>query len=100
MPAFPAAWDRTGYSLRLSRTVRMRSGESFRPAFETSAGSFCFLRWRPPLRPRLRPIAPSGVVSVLGPLVSLVAASARRGGSGFVVPFLTIAGTGTDSDVD
>jgi hypothetical protein len=33
------------------------------------------------------------------PLVSLMAASARRGGSGFVVPFSTIAGTGTDSDV-
>src|SRR6266566_6956229 len=99
MPALLAALDRTGYSLRLSRTNRMRSGESFGPAFETSAGSFCLLRWRPPPRPRLRPFAPSGVASVLGPLVSLVAASARRGGSGFVVPFSTIAGAGTDSDV-
>jgi hypothetical protein len=55
----------------------MRSGKSFRPDFETSAGSFCFLSWRPPLRPRLRPIASSGVVSVLGPLVSFMAALVR-----------------------
>src|SRR6266487_7161902 len=100
MPAFLAALDRMGYSLRLSRTIFMRSGESFGPAFETSAGSFCLFRWRAPPRPRLRPLAPSGVASVLGPLVFLVAASARRAGSGFVVPFLTIAGTGTDSDFD
>lgn len=52
---------------------------------------------RPRLRPRLRPTAPSGVVSVLSSLVSLVAASARRGWSGFIILF-SFAGTGTDND--
>ena len=65
-------------------TIRMSSGESFRRAFETSAG-------RPPLRRSLSRIAASGVASVLGP-TSLMAALVRRGSSAFVVPFVTVAG--------
>ena len=91
MPALPVAWDRMGRSLRLSMTIRMSSGESFRRAFETSAG-------RPPLRRRLSHIAASGVASVLGP-TSLMAALVRRGSSAFVVPFVTVAVTGFGGDV-
>src|SRR6266705_3840676 len=98
MPALLAALDRTGYSLRLSRTNRMRSGESFGPAFETSAGSFCLLRWRPPPRPRLRPLAPSGVASVLGPSASLMAALAGGSSSALVVLFVMVAVTDLGGD--
>ena len=45
----------------------MSSGERFGPAFEVPAGGFCFLRWPPPLRPRLSPVVPGGVDSVWVP---------------------------------
>jgi hypothetical protein len=51
----------------------MRLGESFGADFELPADGFCFLRWRSPLGPPLWRIAPGGIVSVLGPPVSLVA---------------------------
>src|SRR5450759_1098948 len=43
MPALLAACHRTGYFLRLLRTIRMSSGESFGVDLEIPAGGFCFL---------------------------------------------------------
>src|SRR5260370_23741340 len=94
MPALLAAWDRIGTSLRYSRTTRIRS----RRAFKTLADSFRFLRGQPPARPCLRPVFSSGVVSVSGSLVSLVAASALRGSSVCVDPLGAFSFTGVASD--
>jgi hypothetical protein len=79
----------------------MLSGEGFRADFEVPGGSFCFLRWRLPLRSRLQPIVPSGAASVLGPVVSLVVAVAGGSCSGCVDPFGTVAVIGCEgSGVD
>jgi hypothetical protein len=48
---------------------------------------------------RLRPIAASGVVSVLGPSASLMATLAPRGSSAFGVPVLVVVIIGVGSDV-
>src|ERR1035437_1051318 len=43
MAALLAACHRTGYFLRLLRTIRMSSGASFGVDLEIPAGGFCFL---------------------------------------------------------
>src|ERR1039458_10368214 len=98
MPALAAARERMGDSARVSRTIRMRSGESIR-GFAYSADSFCFSSWRPRLRPRLRRFAPRRVVSVLGPLDSLMTAVTLSDSSAFVGPSVGVASTGGDNGV-
>jgi len=70
----------TGYFLRLLRIIRIIFGESFGVDFEIPAGGFCF-QGRLPLRPRLRRVVPGRVVPAFGPLISVVAASARGSNS-------------------
>jgi hypothetical protein len=60
-------------------------GESFGVDFGIPAGGFSFLGWPPLLRPRLPPIAASGVVSVLGFSASLAASLPGGSGSAFDV---------------
>ena len=99
MPALAAARESKRCSARLSRTIRMRSGESFGPWFAFSADSFCFPSWRPPPRPRLRRFALRRVASVFGPLDSLMTTVALSGSSAFVGPPVGGASTGGDNDV-
>jgi hypothetical protein len=87
MPDLAAALLRTGYTLRASRIIRMRSGESFRQASKCSIGSFCFSGWRLSLPSGSRAGSPGTMVSLIGFFVSLVAASALTTGSVCIDPF-------------
>ncbi len=61
---FGGCAGKDGRSLRASRTIRMRSGESFRTTSGFLAGNFCLSSWLRSRRPRMRPRSANGVACV------------------------------------
>ena len=85
------AGEPAGPSRAYERSERItRGGERFFPCREISAGSFCFLSWRPPpLLPNPDCVGPTAVISALGAVASPGVASAIGSSSAFIASFST-----------